>query len=120
MKGYESRWWATLRQWNGLGGWVRNGEKGATIILYKPVPKITVNEQGDEQDDSFLVLRSWTVFNVAQVNGDLDRFRTPTRRSQEAQFINHEAAEQVLTATQADIRFGGGRAFYSSSGDFER
>ncbi len=117
-KGYESRWWATLRQWNGLGGWVRKGEKGTTIILYKPVPKTTVNEEGDEQDDSFLVLRSWTVFNVAQVNGHLDRFRTPTRRSQEAQCINHEAAEQVLTATQADIRFGGGRAFYSPSGDF--
>jgi antirestriction protein ArdC len=69
-KGYESKWWATYPQWRSLGGQVRRGEKGTTIILYKPVRKVTITADGEEEVDSFPVMRTWTVFNIAQVDGD--------------------------------------------------
>ncbi len=70
QKGYDSKWWATYPQWQSLGGQVRRGEKGTTIILFKTVEKATVNGDGDEEVESFAVMRAWTIFNVAQVDGD--------------------------------------------------
>ena len=117
-KGYESKWWGTYPQWNSLGGQVRRGEKGTTIILFKPVRKVRTNAEGEEEVSSFPVMRSWTIFNVAQVDGDLDQYRASASSNAEPRFVDYEPAEKVIAATGADIRYLGDRAFYSPEGDF--
>ena len=36
-QGYDSKYWATFKQWKMMGGSVRRGEMGSRIIFYKPV-----------------------------------------------------------------------------------
>jgi antirestriction protein ArdC len=116
-KGYASKWWGTYPQWQALGGQVRRGEKGTGIILFKPVRKVKINDQGEEEVSSFPIMRSWTIFNVAQVDGDLDQYRA-SASSTEPSFVDYEPAEKVMAATGANIRYLGDRAFFSPDGDF--
>lgn len=118
-KGFESKWWATYPQFQSLGGHVRRGEKGTTIILYKPVRRTMTNDQGEEEIESFPIMRSWTVFNVAQVDGDdLDKYRETVRPNTESRFVDCAPAEDVFAATGAEIRHAGGGAFYSKDEDY--
>jgi antirestriction protein ArdC len=119
-QGFESKWWASYRQWQAFGGQVRRGEHGTQIIFYRPiVRKVTVNDDGEEKAETFPILRSWTVFNVAQVEGDaVEQFRSSKLIPVGHNFLDYRPAEEVITATGADIRFGGDRAFYSPEDDF--
>ena len=118
LSGHDSKWWATYNQWKSLGGQVRRGESGTTAILYKPVTKTSINDAGEEEVSSFPLLRSFYVFHISQVDGDLDQFRDTPKPDTEEKFIDYEPAEQVLSATGADVRFGGDRAFYLPSDDY--
>ncbi len=124
--GLRSKWWGTFRQWEGLGGRVKKrpadvspGRWGAQIVFCKPVTKKTTDDTGEEAEDKFWVLRTYTVFNLDQVDGPFDHLWVgsaplPTHEVEQ----RHERAEAVIAATKADIRHGGDRAFYSPSGDF--
>ncbi|MFO0887731.1 MAG: zincin-like metallopeptidase domain-containing protein [Isosphaeraceae bacterium] len=65
-------------------------------------------------------MRSYTVFNVDQVVGDhLDHLRAGRAEDDTTgPVIDYEPAEEAIAATGIAIRHGGGRAFYSPSGDF--
>jgi antirestriction protein ArdC len=118
-KGYDSKWWGTYQQWRSLGGQVRRGEKGTQIILYKPIRKITVNDEGEEAVDTFPIMRTWTVFNVAQVDSDsLDQYRATVRIAPDSRFVDCGPAEETIAATGADIRHGGSRAAYLPEPDY--
>ena len=124
--GFESKFWATYRQWSELGGQVKRrpadikpGQWGTNIVFFKPVKKTKINDAGEEHEDRFFMMKSYTVFNVDQVEGPLDHLRvgqeTDTRNDGEVIF---EKAEEAIKATAADIRYGGSRAFYDTNGDY--
>lgn len=124
--GLRSKWWGTFRQWEGLGGRVKKrpadvppGQFGTSIVFCKPISKRTTAETGEECEDKFFVLRTYTVFNLDQVDGPFDHLRVgnaplPVHEIEQ----RHEHADAVIAATGADIRHGGDRAFYSPTGDF--
>ena len=125
--GMSSRWWATFNQWKNLGGkviprpsHVPSGRWGTTIVFWTPVTKIERDAEGDERADRYFVMRSYTVFNVDQVEGDLlDHLRAGRAKDDTiGQVINYEPAEAAIAATGIDIRHGGTRAFYSPSEDY--
>ena len=118
LAGHSSKWWATYNQWQSLGGQVRRGERGTTAILYKPVTKKTINDDGEEKVSSFPLLRSFTVFHSSQVDGDLGQFRDNKKPDTGEMFVDYGPAEEVFSSTGADVRFAGDRAFYSPGGDF--
>lgn len=118
LLGHESKWFATYAGWRSLGGQVRRGERGVTAILYKPVTKKKVNDDGEEEQSSFAFMKTFSLFHISQVDGDLSRFRDTKKPDSEPTFVDYGPAEDVFAATGADVRFGGGRAFYSPSGDF--
>jgi antirestriction protein ArdC len=99
--------WLTFKQALDGGGHVRKGEKGTQIVFTK---KISVTDSDDEER-LISMLRAFTVFNVAQVEG-IDALlaapETPPRG----------AVDTFVTATGADIRHGGDRACYVPSRDF--
>src|ERR1700730_10105669 len=61
--GYPSPQWMTFKQAIDKGAYVRKGEKGTPVIFAK---KLTFNE-GDEDERQIFMHRSFTVFNVAQI-----------------------------------------------------
>src|SRR6266508_6297487 len=116
---YDSRWWATYRQWQDLGGQVRRGEHGTRIVFWKPIAKEVITDLGETETEEFLLLREYTVFNVEQVEGKaLDRFRVQPGRGSNKEFADFGPAEQAIQATKARILFGGNKAFYRHDEDF--
>ena len=93
------------------------GKWGTQIVFWSPVTKKVENDQGDLEDDRFFVLRMYTVFNVDQVEG-LDHLRAGQPDTGEPLTVDYQPAEDAIEATGANIRFGGGKAFYSPSGDY--
>lgn len=125
--GFTSRWWATFNQWRELGGQVMRrpdhlgrGEWGTRIVFCRPVTKKVAEKRDDPNDETYWVLRSYTVFNLDQVEGAaLDHLRAgnapPDPTEIEQRF---EAADHAIAATGADIRYGGDQAYYSPAGDY--
>jgi len=121
--GLFSRWWGTFPMWKSLGCNIRKrpqnveeGHWGCRIVFYKPVTKTVVDDQtGDEDEEKFFVLRTFTVFAADQVDGDAaeelraDRHEVQTTDAQP----DFAPAEELILATGADIRYGGNRAYYS-------
>ncbi len=125
-RGFSAQGWLTFRQALSLGGAVRKGEKGATIFYaarFTPKGESGGAENGSERgrgapedDRSVPFLKRFTVFNVAQIDGLPDRCTITETALPPRETI--PAAEALLAASGADIRVGGGEAFYSPSGDY--
>jgi len=116
--GFVSRYWATYQQWKQAGGQVKKGEKGTFIVFYKPVEH-QVQRDGETKTETFFVLRYWNVFNLDQVAGEeLNKFRPGQSTVSTPASIDWSAADRTITATYADIRYGGNKAFYSPTGDY--
>jgi len=114
LKGYPVGYWASFKQWNSVGANVQRGEKGTEIILWKPVTKVVKGEDGQEVKRSFPLLKSWHVFNVAQVEGETVKKYQTSAASTGTRFQDVDRAEfdLAVTATNADIRYGGHQAVY--------
>lgn len=116
---YQSRFWATFRQWRDLGGSVRRGEHGTRVVFWKPIEKEVTNDDGDTETEAFFLLREYVVFNVEQTEGKaLDTFRVQPGIKSNNDFEDCDLAEKIIAATNADIRFGGNRAYYQPQADF--
>jgi antirestriction protein ArdC len=109
--GFKSNQWATYKQWLELGGQVRKGTKGTTIIFYSPVSGSKVNADGEEKSYHY-VLKSYSVFNADQIDG-----YTPVAAPVKT-FNSIAALEALALDSGAIIKHGGDRAFYSPSEDF--
>ncbi|MFB1118781.1 zincin-like metallopeptidase domain-containing protein [Dickeya dadantii] len=64
-QGFGDSRWMTYRQAQAVGGQVRKGEHGTTAIFYTTLEK--ENEDGDI--DQIPMLKTFTVFNVEQIDG---------------------------------------------------
>jgi antirestriction protein ArdC len=126
--GFSSKWWCTFHQWRHLGGRVMRrpsnvpeGGWGCRIVFWSPVTKTVQNDQGDDEEDRFFVLRLYTVFNVDQVEG-LDHLRAGQPDTAEPLAIDYQPADAALEAARIgmgiSLRYGGGKAFYSPVHDF--
>src|SRR3954471_22112780 len=75
--GFTSKFWATFNQWKALGGAVIRrpdgvppGRWGTTIVFFRPVTKTQIDpDTGREVEVGFPILRTYTVFNLDQVEG---------------------------------------------------
>ncbi len=68
-RGYPSHRWLTFKQAREAGGHVRKGEKGTAIVFTKPIEVADETGEGEGSTKRIPLLRSFTVFNVAQVEG---------------------------------------------------
>lgn len=92
--GYTDNRWATFNGIKRAGGFVRKGEKGTLVILWKPIEK--KDKQTGEVTDKFLMLKGYTVFNVEQAewpNGAPKNGDETEERAHEA----NEIAETIIT-----------------------
>jgi antirestriction protein ArdC len=71
MRGYTSADWGTYKAWQSKGGQVKKGEKGTKIIFSRPV-----FDKEDPETIAYFATRSFTVFNVEQVEIDAYEYGT--------------------------------------------
>lgn len=117
--GFPCQSWLTFRQALSLGGHVRRGEHGTTIVYAdRFVPddeKRRAREIGeDAQAISFL--KRFTVFNAAQCEGLPDDI-TIGASAREPGLIEPKV-EALIKASGIEFRIGGDRAFYVPAHDY--
>ena len=113
QNGYASPYWLTYRQADDKGGQVRKGEHGTHCVFYKPwEAQETNHETGEVETKTGAVLKSFTVFNLDQI----DNIESPAREERPA-FQAIEDAERILQASPARIIEGGPKAFYQPTTD---
>ena len=118
--GYASPTWMTYKQAQALGAQVRKGEHGAPVVYYGESRRTEQDAAtGEEREAGFRFLKSYTVFNVAQIDGLPERFsiepQAPCPVSQADARIPE--AEAYFAALAADVRHGGDRAYYAVGAD---
>lgn len=116
-RGFSAPMWMTYKQATALGGHVRKGEKSSTVVYSNVLVAKDTNESGEETEKKIPFLKSYTVFNVEQIEGLPDDI-LPARDLPLNPETRIEHAEAFFAATGADIRHGGDRAFYSPKSDF--
>ena len=117
-KGYVAPIWMTFKQAKDLTAHVRKGEKGALVVYANTYQKKEQGEGGEEILRDVPFLRSYTVFNVEQIEGLPPHFYARAEPVHETPLEREEAYEKFFANTGAVIRHGGNRAFYRPSDDF--
>ena len=112
--GYASPTWMTYRQAQALGGQVRRGQTGAPVVYFGQTTKAETDAgTGEEAERQIRFLKSYTVFNVGQIDGLPERFMAPAPQPREAPPERIASADGFFAATGAELRHGGDRAAYS-------
>lgn len=115
--GFCAPTWMTFKQAKELGAHVRKGERGAPVVYAGSMNKTEEQENGEQAERVIPFMRSYTVFNVEQIEGLPDHYyERPEPVIDTAQRIDH--AEAFFAASGADLRHGGNRAFYSGGSDY--
>lgn len=118
-RGFAGHGWLTFRQALSLGGHVRKGERGTTVLYadrFVPNDEKRRAEQTGEDAQAIPFLKRFTVFNTDQCDGlpeEVAALAVPPPPGQ-----IEPRAEALIAATRADFRIGGARAYYNTTGDF--
>ncbi|MBB3588875.1 DUF1738 domain-containing protein (plasmid) [Sphingomonas sp. AAP5] len=118
--GYSARTWMTYRQAEELGGQVRRGEHGSHSVYFSSFSKTETDRvTGEEANKSVRFLRSYTVFNVDQIDG-LPVYYYPVSAPPEPRIesVHRAAIDGFFDALPATVRHGGDQAFFSPIGDY--
>jgi len=108
---WPSSLWLTYKQAQDIGAQVKGGEKSTRVVF---TSKLTVGEGEEEKRIGYL--KSFSVFNIAQMEG----IETPAAAPVLPQKERDDQATRFITSTGADIRHGGDRAYYRPADDYIR
>jgi antirestriction protein ArdC len=114
--GFKSKWWGTFNQVRQNNSFIRKGQKGTHVVLWKPISRKRVNEDGDETDENFLVMREFVVFNAEQTTG-LKQFQVGFSKPKGNPIERYEEADHVIDSTNARIEYGGNQPCYRPHDD---
>jgi antirestriction protein ArdC len=112
-RGFPSQNWLTFRQAAGLGGNVRRGERGITLVYadrFIPGDERERAAEIGEVPQAIPFLKRFTVFNIVQCEGLNDEIvvAMPPPKPE----LIEPKVEALIMATGVDFRIGGDRAFY--------
>jgi antirestriction protein ArdC len=117
--GFLAQSWLTFRQALSLGGNIRKGEHGTTVVYadrFVPDNERKRARETGEDAQAIPFLKRFTVFNLAQCEGlpdDLAVVVPPPPLD-----LIEPAVEALIQATGVDFRIGGSRAFYAPEADY--
>lgn len=114
---FSAPYWMTFKQAIELGGHVRKGETGVPVVYAKTYVRTESDEvSGAEEEHVIPFLRSYTVFNVEQIDGLPEHYsaKIDYPLNPEQRIANVEA---FFAATGVRITHDGARAFYRPSTD---
>ena len=116
-RGFSSSMWMTFKQALELGGAVRKGETGSTVVFASRFTKSVADGNGNDIDREIPFLKAYSVFNIEQIDGLPDTYYAPPTKVQDP-VGRIESADRFFKATGAVIRHGGNQAYYSSVMDY--
>ncbi len=123
MAGYTSPFWGTYRAITENGGQVRKGERATQVILWKRFSKDAVNpDTGEREEKAFMVLRSYSVFNVEQADNLPEKFY-PAKDAGSAEIVQEHAEASAIAKEYfgregaPSLSYGGSKAYYRPSTD---
>ena len=102
-----------------LGGHVRKGERGTTVVYadrFTPEDERRRAAETGEEPGAIPFLKRFTVFNTDQCEGLPEEIAAAVVPPPPGQI--EPQAEALIAATGADFRIGGARAYYNTTGDF--
>src|ERR1700675_4941577 len=119
--GFSGQNWLTFRQALGLGGNVRKGEHGTTVVYadrFVPDEERQRAERDGDEPNAIPFLKRFTVFNADQCENLPPELMSAPAPVPEGLILPH--AEALICATGIDFRIGGDRAYYDVLNDFVR
>ncbi len=118
-RGFSCQSWLTFRQALSLGGNVRKGERGITVVYAdRFIPddeKRRARETGDDAQ-AIPFLKRFTVFSTDQCEGLPEDVGTAPPPVPEGLILPD--VEALIHASGADVRLGGDKAFYAPGPDY--
>ena len=118
-QGFTGQSWLTFRQALSLGGHVRKGERGTTVVYAdRFIPDDEKKRAAESGEDAQAIpfLKRFTVFNTDQCDELPDEIATVAPPPPPGMI--EPRVETLIKATGIDFRIGGNRAFYVPSGDY--
>lgn len=118
-RGFSGQSWLTFRQALALGGHVRKGERGTTVVYadrFVPADERRRSRETGEEAQAVPFLKRFTVFNTDQCDG-LSADVATTAPMPLPGMIEPQV-EALIKATGIDFRIGGNRAFYMPAEDY--
>lgn len=120
-RGYTRSTWMTYRQAQEYGGQVRRGERGTLAVFYKAFSATeTDGATGEESSSIRRVLRTYTVFNVDQIDNLPDRFCAAPPPPVAHDEAHRATIDAFISASGAKIVSGGSEACYYPAFDYIR
>ncbi|MDG4608399.1 MAG: zincin-like metallopeptidase domain-containing protein [Defluviicoccus sp.] len=119
QRGFPCQSWLTFRQALSLGGHVRRGEHGTTVVYAdRFIPDDEKRRASETGEDAQAIpfLKRFTVFNASQCEGlpdDLAVVAPPPEPG-----LIEPKVEALIKASDIDFRIGGDRAFYVPAHDY--
>jgi len=117
--GFSGQSWLTFRQALSLGGSVRKGERGTTVVYadrFTPEDERQRSHATGEEAHAIAFLKRFTVFNIDQCDGLPDDIAVTAPPPPPG--LIDDRVDALIRATGIDFRIGGSRAFYSPAHDF--
>jgi len=118
-KAYTGQSWLTFRQALALGGHVRKGERGTTVVYadrFIPDDAKRRAAQSGGEARAIPFLKRFTVFNTDQIDDLPDEIATVAPPPPPGTI--EPRVEALIKATAIDFRIGGNRALYVPSQDY--
>lgn len=118
-RGFSGQSWLTFRQALSLGGNVRKGERGTTVVYadrFVPEDEKRRARETGEDAQAIPFLKRFTVFNTDQCENlpeDVATAAPPVPTG-----LIEPRVEALIEATGIDFRIGGSRAFYVPAHDY--
>jgi antirestriction protein ArdC len=116
--GFPTQSWLTFRQALGLGGNVRKGERGTTVVYadrFIPDDEKKRAQDIGEEARGIPFLKRFTVFNLSQCDGLPDDM---TATVPPAPGLIEPQVEALIAASHIDFRIGGSEAYYVPAQDY--
>lgn len=118
-RGFSGQSWLTFRQALALGGHVRKGERGITVVYadrFVPADERRRAREMGEEAQAVPFLKRFTVFNTDQCDGLPADIATAAPMPLPGMI--EPQVEALIKATGIDFRIGGHRAFYMPAEDY--
>jgi antirestriction protein ArdC len=118
ISGHAAPIWMTYRQAQELGGQVRKGEHGWQVVYVSKITRAERDEgTGEENPREIPFMRSYTVFNVEQIEGLPAHYYAVVSPKIDP-VLRNARAEAFFAATGAQVHHSGTRAYYNIGNDF--
>ncbi|MGY3610953.1 MULTISPECIES: ArdC family protein [unclassified Bradyrhizobium] len=118
-RGFTGQSWLTFRQALSLGGHVRKGERGTTVVYadrFVPVDEKRRASENGQEAQAIAFVKRFTVFNIDQCDDLPSEIATTAPPPLPA--LIEPNVEYLIKATGIDFRIGGNRAFYVPAEDY--